>query len=757
VGSKHLNHIGACNVSVPDTDKRKAEQSARNTGVSVGFADGGVAKPVEFPNAQDLDENILVGVCGESGAGKTVFFCAVYRTLTQIKGLGRVTIDRHKGNPAYFEGVERVLRQEGKITGTTDVKTVRLIPRTGPGVLLFDFMGGQFSDFADPNASRLDKAQLEKVHGYLEKCDALIVLIKSTIFGKVRPGGGEGHDPDLNPWPAAARALTDICEQQNKPMALVFTQSDLNPGLDLAKVRTFYWVREFEAMLQSVKPSGGARPYGRVHLMTCYETDRFTQKPLRRPEGDNSIFLPTAARIFEEMLLAARPRALERIGQAARDAEVKRKAEERKRSRERNKWWLGLSGVAAAAILAVGAIVGARAYMQHLGELSDVATVLRIASALRERQPERLGTDDFAALDRVQKRPPEGDGVLDSFQGALVSALSHIAPSVYSGDSQQLATNNLLRLAGSSSAGDARTLELLRLHSQLVDAHCSGGDQPQTAALAPQRSDVYPDARFADAVMQEAATLRNRCAQAYVEELTQKESELPKLVDLLHTRLGADRQARQDPRWQLAKKKAYAMKLGSALAGGSAASSIGLLVQKLGFVSGSSARSGQNFRVILEGVRKLGNASGLREDLQPLLHRVAQNDEDLSTPLKYFLGDLFGAAEGELGTRQGLWEALFKGMDDTYYFASRPDAWPSQILPLKEQLRNDLAKARYSNGAVRTAIDQMAGKAVYSREVDAISALLDPESADNNCDLGNGSKIHTSSPTECQSAGGFPL
>lgn len=711
-------------MSVFDQMRRIFGQAGQNQSTPLSKRGEGEEATEPLIRDEDLDQNISIGVCGEPGSGKTVFFSAVYHTLTYIEGLGRITFDRHTGNPSHLAAVDRELRDTGKATPTTGLNLVRLVPEgeENHGILLFDFRGGQFSDYADPNAAGGSKDDVQ-VHTYLEKSDAIILLIKSTIFGKVT---SVNSDADLNPWVASARKIMDECVRQKKPMALVFTQADRNGTLDLPTIHTFPWVREFDERFRSEKSHQADKPFGKVALLTCYEEDWQTGKPRRRKEGGNTIYLPEPANLFEEMLLAARPSAEARILKAAKvNIELKKGADATRRAALIKKLLLSASPFAAVGLVFL-AMLAYRVYGQYTHDRADVETVSTMTSTLLQKKPENLRDRDFAALDGIQTRRgnKDADDALSQLQGAFEDAIAHVAPSVYGGDVQKEATGNLMRLAQYFPIEDEPAFGLLKIHSRLLAPECSNNpeQQPPVAKSAPLSSKTYSDSVFASAVVREANELRASCAQSFADKITQTESELVKIVEILYNQLINDRSVQQDPQWMLAKKRAYEKKMGASLAG--TVKAIGVMVQRVRFGKDSGPRTGNNFRQIVEDVRRLDNFGDIRQDIRPSLHDLSQNGPEISRPLKFALGSLFDNVGGEIPDREDLWGSLFDGMESEYYFAVAPDAWPPKQRPLKEYLKAELRKEGYSDEITSSVIDQIAEQPMYRWEAGAIATLL---------------------------------
>ena len=148
---------------------------------------------------EDLRRNILIGICGAEGAGKTVVETLLFQTLPgrHIEGIGRVTFDRTDiGGASYFDTVESSVRQHGRNPSTLEPVATRLIVTPEPdaaerdkvGILLIDIPGGMFTQFADPKAaaraavSEQQKSHLAQVHAYLDQCDAFITLVDAQRF-----------------------------------------------------------------------------------------------------------------------------------------------------------------------------------------------------------------------------------------------------------------------------------------------------------------------------------------------------------------------------------------------------------------------------------------------------------------------------------------------------------------------------------------------------------------------------------------------
>ena len=293
---------------------------------------------------------MLIGVSGALASGKTVFLTSVFQTifLHSSNEKNIVTFDRkQKGGAAYFEKIEREIRETGSTAGTRGIKTARLLFKPEKAlswykknpfpVNLYDFSGGYFSRISDikhyqtSELSEEEKNFTTQVNEYLETCDGLIILIDSKHFNNV-----ETPSEDI-PIPPSIRFLVEECYARKRPLALVFTQSDMNPSVTLEQIKNIPFVKRMvlNRFTSDHKEAGkGAKPFGIVELITCYKLDETTKKPKVLDKAQN-IWTDDAGRIFMEIMRAGVPKFKERYVEAQRMIEFDRKVKLRKQKEER--------------------------------------------------------------------------------------------------------------------------------------------------------------------------------------------------------------------------------------------------------------------------------------------------------------------------------------------------------------------------------------------------------------------------------------
>lgn len=125
-----------------------------------------------FLSDEEIAESALIGICGESGAGKTVFLTSVFMCIDEIFPNTATDFDRETiGGAAYFEQQETSIRETAKVSPTfvttntwakillkmksADSSEIKKFP-----IYLWDFAGKHFNALADP--AYADKKQEKK-------------------------------------------------------------------------------------------------------------------------------------------------------------------------------------------------------------------------------------------------------------------------------------------------------------------------------------------------------------------------------------------------------------------------------------------------------------------------------------------------------------------------------------------------------------------------------------------------------------------
>src|SRR6185436_16504797 len=135
---------------------------------------------------------VVIGVCGEQSAGKTVFLTCIFQSVwTAFPNDVVIDFDRKEvGNASYFQTIEDALIARGPAPGTTDralfpariyVKPYESLPgppRSKLTVDILDFAGRHFRSIADlkhlldeNNGDAEEMKALREVNAMLERAD----------------------------------------------------------------------------------------------------------------------------------------------------------------------------------------------------------------------------------------------------------------------------------------------------------------------------------------------------------------------------------------------------------------------------------------------------------------------------------------------------------------------------------------------------------------------------------------------------------
>lgn len=212
-----------------------------------------------FLSDEQVAKSALIGICGESGAGKTVFLTSIFTCKEEIFPNTATDFDRKTGGAAYFEAQETSIRETGKVNPTvvtTNTWTKIIFEKIEPGlpdktkklhVYFWDFAGKHFNALADPTYADKEQGQQEEtrrirkqVDDYLHRCDGIIVLVRSTMF----------LQEDKTPYKeiqfsSSVKHVISHCRKKKIPVALLFTQGDLNPQLTQQDIADFKYVKSF--------------------------------------------------------------------------------------------------------------------------------------------------------------------------------------------------------------------------------------------------------------------------------------------------------------------------------------------------------------------------------------------------------------------------------------------------------------------------------------------------------------------------------
>jgi hypothetical protein len=403
---------------------------------------------------------IVIGVCGEQGAGKTVFLTCIFQSLAMhLPNDVIFDFDRKEiGNATYFQSVEEQLVRDGVAPGNQRNANypVRIVFRPADEVAgesrrlsldLIDFAGGHFRSLSDLRSlsSSDDSAEtlaLREVNRFMESAHAFIILINSR---EIDPGS---ETPDRHPFSPSVNFLLGHCQSRKKPVALLFSQIDQSRFVkdrfaSLPRVRAFR-ERFSDEMKEGLR---GNRPFGMARTISCYETVPGDLRPLRQSD-DGNIWRPEPAQAVLELLKVVRPQVERDIAEQKRLAEERenaiREAEDRRRNFKFFSWisaFVLTGGLLATAahcaidhrtkgqtdlVAGVAARVQAGSLAALPGEVDlKLSPLLASYRAAPNKTPQRLGAalrklqaEHVAAVNRAVESPK-----LDSRYTTEISAL----------------------------------------------------------------------------------------------------------------------------------------------------------------------------------------------------------------------------------------------------------------------------------------------------------------------------------------------
>lgn len=323
--------------------------------------------------------NVVIGVCGEQGAGKTVFLTCIFQSIwTAFPDDVVLDFDRDEiGNADYFRDIEDRIIAKGQPEGTLPqslfpariyVKPYDPLPAAVPPVLsvdIKDFAGRHFRSLASlkglgarSDSEPADVHALREVNDTIMKADAFVILINSTEIDPLN------ETPQRNPFSPSVNFLLAHCRLERKPVALLFTQADQTRMLTDEMFRAMPRVQAFERQFTSdhAEAAAGKKPFGIARKISCYETVEGDLAPIRQ-SYDGSIWKPEPAQMVLELLRAAMPRINERLREVAED--VRRKEEEDERDLQRRRAQRRIAGIAA--ILALSLLTGLTVLWRRIG------------------------------------------------------------------------------------------------------------------------------------------------------------------------------------------------------------------------------------------------------------------------------------------------------------------------------------------------------------------------------------------------------
>jgi hypothetical protein len=344
---------------------------------------------------------VVIGVCGDHGSGKTIFLTCIFKSIrAAFPDDVIVDFERDKiGNANYFQGIEESLIAGTQPEGTSErslfpvrvfVRPSETLPGIDPAILsvdLLDFAGRHFRSMADltnllkESDSDPDETKaLREVNETLKRANAFVVLINSTDIDPI------DETPRRNPFSASVDFMLSYCQAERRPVALLFSQIDQTPRLSEELFHTLPRVRDFERRFtqdhqESSMPGG--RPFGIVRRISCYETVPGDLAP-RRQTFDGSIWRQEPGDVVVDLLRAVMPGVNDQLTRKREEEErdeAKRFAEE-ERKRKRN--WV----VRTVALLGVLAILGFLTFAWYQREENDQVRLLDgIEAELRSGKP----------------------------------------------------------------------------------------------------------------------------------------------------------------------------------------------------------------------------------------------------------------------------------------------------------------------------------------------------------------------------------
>lgn len=353
--------------------------------------------------------NVVIGVCGDQGAGKTIFLTCVFQSIWTVFPDDLILdFDRREiGNADRFADFERDLIESASVEGTQEDVTVPAriyvkpaMPLTGGvrpvlSVDIKDFAGGHFrhlanlkvlnqSRFADSAADKV----LREVDDTLTRADAFVILIDST---KIDP---LDETPKANPFTPSVNFMLSHCRESGVPVALLFSKSDqtrrrLTEDVFRSMPRVQAFTRQFTSDRREA--AEGRRPFGLVQRIACYETVEGDLAPIRHTM-DGSIWKPEPAEIVLELLRAAMPRIRKRI-QDEIDAKRKKTLEVEFKAVKRRG---GLRNAGIITLVALLLITGMSLLWQHIDSENQKLQLLRDMES-------RISAGNLASISSAQE------------------------------------------------------------------------------------------------------------------------------------------------------------------------------------------------------------------------------------------------------------------------------------------------------------------------------------------------------------------
>ena len=687
----------------------------------------------------DMDRNVLVGICGVQAAGKTVFLSSIFHTMNgeTIAGIGSVSFDREdKGGALYFERIENEIRQKGIITPTREPAIARLLvapPSTSSstaeetGIILFDFAGRYFTEFADLPAALetaetpQERRELELVKDYLERCDAFIVLVDSQNFGRDQIAGR------VSPFPASVIFLRTYCSRNHKPLALVFTKKDLNPGLSSADVRNFEAVRKFQRIF-SEDDSAAGRPFGLVEHLSCYEVD--STGDVLEQSSDGSIWCLGPSQVFVRILRAAWSKAMLRLAEAC-DRERKEQALQRGAHLMR---FLKAAALVVTLLLVAASPLFYRAVSDYLNRREAISAAELVATHLGEDRPGQIAREGLEKLRWLahQNQREAAAPVWTKLERELRELFDDVADTYPLGGGEPAGTHALLVLGDILGITGHPALEMLRERQRFLEAVEAEGLPPEDKLTLVTRTltsvDELGDHAFHAALEASAADLRETVALKLAEP-GYEESTLADRVQFVRLRLRSS-EPEKDPLMDVVARRAYGRFLGASLAELRERDRLAGLIttaipdlSALVSVPELGSRQVLEYRVVREELfepRELSELTTLHARVAPLLQEIMTGrGESVERLLASTLDDLFRGLDSE--DRSSVWSDFFDGAESEYFFVLRSDAWPGNFRPWIAELRSRLEDEKFSKSTSDRTIQEISQRPLYWSEISDIA------------------------------------
>jgi hypothetical protein len=378
----------------------------------------------------DAPAEVVIAVCGEQAAGKTVFLTCIFQSIwTACPSDVAIDFDRKKiGNAAYFQGIEDALITTGSIPGTIDravypariyIRPYEPIPgpqRSSLSVDIVDFAGRHFRSHADPKnlldeSDAEDMKALREVDQMLESADTFVILLNSREINPLDLA------PKRNPFSPSVNHILSRCRDERKPVALLFSQIDQTPLLTGEVLDSMPRVQRFrndftEDLHEALIP--GKRPYGVVRRIACYETIADDLLPKKQDAGGN-IWRPEPVRIVLDLIRAATPAIKQRLA-AAESVRLEALNQERlaQQRKQRRQWSLAVT--AAIVLLILVGVAALRLYQRSEGRkvavIEGVAAHVRAGNLVAITPAVELSLRDI--LDGVRASPDDSRPALRS-------------------------------------------------------------------------------------------------------------------------------------------------------------------------------------------------------------------------------------------------------------------------------------------------------------------------------------------------------